>query len=186
MFCLFLNLYFFNEPFALGKQNFFAFALMFQVCIIYFVTGIVKSEYQVWHDGTALYHVLRLDEFAGSTWNYWLTDSELFVKAGTYGTLIFEITFPLFVLFRFTKYIILLFGIAFHTCIWLFIKIDVFPWIMIAPYFVFISDQEYHALHRFLLQKFKFKTVSDFLFFSCSCMRHPSRKHNLPRAQAII
>lgn len=132
-------------------RHLFTIALMFQVCIIYLVTGVVKTWCDVWHNGTAIYYVMRLDEFTGSVWNYNLTNSAFFVKFSTYSTLIFEILFPMLVLFRWTKYLILLAGFIFHVGIWVFMKIDVFPWIMVSTYFVFLSDEEYTAI----CQKYK-------------------------------
>lgn len=116
---------------------------LIQVCIIYLATGLVKASFDVWNQGIANYYILQLHEYEATKWNILLANNPLFVKGTTYFTLVFEILFPLAVMYRPTKYIWLILGVLFHIGIWVFMKIDVFPWIMIGTYFVFISDEEY-------------------------------------------
>ncbi len=125
-----------------------AWGFMLQICIVYFVTGIVKLNTDVWFNGTANYYILQLHEFEATKWNIVLARNALFAKATTWATLVFEILFPFAVLYRPAKYAWLLFGLLFHLGIWFFMRIDVFPWIMIATYFVFITDAEYHAFWK--------------------------------------
>ena len=117
-----------------------------QICIIYFSTGLVKANIDVWNQGIANYYILQLHEFEATKWNILLAHNHLFVKLTTYGTLVFEILFPIAILYRKTKYLWLVIGVLFHLGIWIFMKIDVFPWIMIATYFVFITDEEYDKI----------------------------------------
>lgn len=134
-------------------RNVAAIGLMIQISIVYFTTGIVKLFCETWADGTAIYYVMRMDEFIGSSWNFVLTDNYFFVKFSTYSTLVFEVLFPFLILYRPTKYLALIAGVFFHLGIWIFMKIDVFPWIMIATYFVFISDEEYKSIYDFCAKK---------------------------------
>jgi CubicO group peptidase (beta-lactamase class C family) len=130
-----------------------ALGFLIQICIIYFVTGLVKSGCDVWKNGTANYYILQLDEFTGSKWNLLLVKNPFFVKSSTFLTLIFELFFPLAILFKRTKYLWLSIGVLFHVGIWVFMKIDVFPWIMIATYFVFITDKEYELFIDWITSK---------------------------------
>lgn len=114
-----------------------------QVCIIYLATGLVKAKFDIWNQGIANYYILQLHEYEATKWNILLANNPIFVKMSTYSTLVFEILFPLAILFKYSKYLWLLLGVFFHVGIWIFMKIDVFPWIMIGTYFVFISDDEY-------------------------------------------
>lgn len=138
-----------------------ALGLMLQVCIIYFVTGIEKAAVDLWQDGIANYYILQLHEFEATKWNVLLAKNPVFVKVTTYLTLVFEIFFPLAILFKKPKYAWLAMGLAFHLGIWFFMRIDVFPWIMISTYFVFFSDKEYKIAIGWMQEKsgFSFSTV---------------------------
>lgn len=141
-----------------------AIGFLLQICIVYFVTGMVKSNTDVWSNGTANYYILQLDEFEATKWNILLANNAFFTKTTTYFTLAFEILFPFAILFKRMKYIWLLLGVLFHIGIWVFMKIDVFPWIMIATYFVFIDDNEYkhffNKLRYFAVKKRLLKKYS--------------------------
>jgi len=117
--------------------------LMVQVSYVYFFTMIPKLDADDWVNGTALFYVMRLEEFEVTRWNVPLTQNVWFVVLGTYFTLLFEIAFPCLVWFRQTRPWVLLAGFGFHMGIWIFMRIDVFPFIMIATYFVFFSNEEY-------------------------------------------
>lgn len=147
----------------------FTVLIILQICIIYFVTGVVKAGADVWQSGLANYYILQLDEFMGSKWNLLLVKNELFVKSTTYMTLVFEILFPLAILHKTTRYIWLSIGVIFHIGIWVLMKIDVFPWIMIATYFIFITDLEYRRFNAWLIHKLKlFRIGSSFIkYISC-------------------
>lgn len=123
-----------------------AFGLMIQVCVIYFFTGAHKVTKELWYNGTALYYAMRLDEFNATGLNIWLTRSAFFVMASTYFTLLWELTFPLLIWFRSTRYWVLGLGVMFHLGIYLLMRIEDFSWVMIGSYGVFVSDR---ALHRF-------------------------------------
>lgn len=116
---------------------------LIQICIIYLATGLVKAKFDVWNQGIANYYILQLHEYEATKWNLMLAQNPFFVKVTTYFTLVFEILFPLAILSKYSKYLWLSLGVLFHIGIWIFMKIDVFPWIMIATYFVFITDEEY-------------------------------------------
>jgi Vitamin K-dependent gamma-carboxylase len=103
--------------------------LMFlQLVIIYFATGVFKISGEAWFEGTSLYRVLacvsltRFD-FASLHLPYWS------LQLGTWVVLIWEVTFPFMVLFRWTRIIALLLGAIFHIGIWVTFEIGFF-----APY----------------------------------------------------
>lgn len=126
---------------------------LLQVSVIYLVTGIAKVGTEVWFDGTANYYTLQLDEFEATSWNKVLVQHALFVKGSTWGTLIFELLFPVAILLRPLKYIWLAMGVFFHLGIWIFMKIDVFPWIMLATYPVFLTDAEWLKFRDFIRER---------------------------------
>ena len=105
---------------------------MIQICFIYFFTAFHKYETEMWQQGIALYYVLRINEFSFTDWNIPLSQNELFVKFSTYFTLIWEFTFPLFIWFKRTKWLVILAGIGFHIGIYILMRIDDFSWIKIG------------------------------------------------------
>jgi hypothetical protein len=103
--------------------------LMFlQLIILYFATGVFKLSGESWFVGTSLYRVLAcvsLTRFSlGSLpFPYWT------LQIGTWVVLLWEVTFPLLVLFRWTRVLALLLGATFHVGIWVTFEIGFF-----APY----------------------------------------------------
>ena len=152
-----LNKYFFNIKSNIQVSNILVLAFLFQICIIYFFSGIIKIRHEEWYSGLANFFIFQLNEFQGTKYNTLLANNEFFVKSSTYLTLIFEITFPLILLFSKYKYVWLTIGTFFHIGIWVFMKIDVFPWIMIISYSIFITDDEYKKF--FIFNNFKLTTV---------------------------
>lgn len=116
---------------------------LLQICFIYFFTAINKLHSDLWYNGTATYYALRTDRYMANSLNYFLTRNLYFVIVNTYLILLFELAFAFLIWFRKTKWVVIAFGTLFHIGIWIFMKIDVFPWIMIASYFVFVTDEEY-------------------------------------------
>lgn len=121
---------------------------LFQISLVYFVTGIAKLKTQVWLNGSALTYILQLNEFNATRFNLTIARNVFTSAFLTYSTLIFELFFPLILVFKKLLFPWLLFGVIFHIGIFIFMRIDVFPWIMIATYFVFIDNSTYFALYK--------------------------------------
>lgn len=119
---------------------------LIQICMIYLFTGLGKIHSDLWFNGTATYYALRTNRYMAGSLNYFLTENLYFVVINTYLILLFEISFSFLIWFRKTKWFVIGFGFIFHAGIWFLMKIDVFPWIMIASYFVFVTDEEYRQI----------------------------------------
>lgn len=148
-------------------QKYALIGFLIQICIIYLFTALNKLHSDLWFDGTAIYYALRTDRYMASSLNYSLTRNLYFVIANTYLVLLFELAFAFLIWFKKTKWYIIAFGVVFHVGIWIFMKIDVFPWIMIASYFVFVTDGEYALIfsrcdrfYNWLLKKLRRKPLS--------------------------
>jgi len=124
----------------------FTIALLIQVCYVYFFTAAAKATGELWHKGTAVYYTMRVNEFMATDWNIILTENLYFVVLATYGTLLVEIAMSFLIWFKSTRFYIILALIGLHTGIWVFMRIDNFSSIMIATYFVFITDFEYKQI----------------------------------------
>ncbi len=123
-------------------------AIVTQLCMLYFSTGMYKAMGETWQNGTAIYYVLRVH------WYTWPGFSEIIyhngplVVAGTYGTMLLEVAFPFLLLRRETRYMALAGGVALHTGIVIFMGLVAFSWAILSIYFVLISDREYAAIAR--------------------------------------
>ena len=133
-------------------HNFAVLAVITQVCIMYFITGLHKAMGEMWQEGVAAYYVLRVQDYY---WpgvsdliiqNYWLT---VFI---TYMTVVFELAFPFLLFNTITRRLALLSGLAFHSGIAIFMALPVFQLFVISLYAVFISDREYRALAEWFQQ----------------------------------
>jgi hypothetical protein len=129
--------------------------LLIQICYIYFFTALAKFQGSLWLNGTAIFYVMRVDEFRATKWNILLTQNHYFVVFSTYFTMIWELSFPFLVWFKQTRILVLILGVVLHIGIWIFMRIDNFSWIMIGSYFVFISNTQFLQFKEFFERKFK-------------------------------
>ena len=109
-----------------------------QIAYVYGATGLSKALNGRWLRGHALRDVLASPVFA--EWPAWVGFWPL-IYAMTWGTLVFELGFPVLVWFRKLRPWLLLFGIAFHLAIDVLMKIPMFSYIMIVSYAAFLDDE---------------------------------------------
>ena len=126
---------------------------LIQVCIIYLVTALIKVHSDLWYNGTATYYTLRVEKYMASPLNIYLTQNIYFVTFSTYSVLLFELAFAFLIWFKKTKWYLLSYGVIFNLGIWFLMRIEVFPWIMIATYMVFITDEEYKLIYKKIQNK---------------------------------
>ena len=114
-----------------------------QVCVLYVKTGVVKALDSRWQDGVAVFHALSnasyhrfpMDEFlAAPAFHWWTT-------AATYGTLVFEILFPLVFLRRLRRWWLLA-GVCLHMGIFVFLNIGGFSEAILWTYLAFLVFPE--------------------------------------------
>lgn len=129
---------------------------MIQLCCIYFFTGLAKLhgafDPALWHawwmegkpldqhwlNGEAVYWVLN-DNSLNRVPYYWLPIPMRVCRLLSWGTLLFEIGFPLLVLSRWTRPFLLVGGVLFHLGIWFHTEVGFFSPIMMAWYPLFLS-----------------------------------------------
>jgi hypothetical protein len=83
--------------------------LQLQICIVYLVTAIWKSQGKLWENGNVVATVLQSTQYS----RFWVPDlfyTSLASKIITWYTLFIEFAFPLLVFFRDTRAAILLGG----------------------------------------------------------------------------
>lgn len=110
-----------------------------QICYVYLFAFMAKVNSDVWRSGTAMY-----DVFASPSLARWPQEihAPLLLGAITYGTLAFELVFPLLVWQKpFRKWLIMG-GTLFHLGIEITMVLPMFSILMILSYATFLDDDE--------------------------------------------
>jgi hypothetical protein len=124
-------------------------ASLLQVSILYMNAGLLKIRGEMWQEGTALYYILRVEEFQPFPWLSRLVyDNALFVTAGTYAAVFIQITFPLLMLNTVTRRLGLVAVTGMHAGIGLLMGLSSFSLIMIATDLLFVRGVTYQRLAR--------------------------------------
>lgn len=120
-----------------------------QVAVVYATSGLFKLLGAAWRAGSAvhytttqnvygrIFHVIALP--AGLDWLFTLL---------TYTALFWELAFPLLVLWRRTRMLALVAGVAIHLGIWATMEVGPFTWVMIASYAAFLDPSYVTRLVR--------------------------------------
>lgn len=112
--------------------------IQIQLVVIYFVTGLGKLGGPPfdWLVGDAVYWSLQ--DITLNRWSYSTVPIPFFLtQLATWGTLVFEIGFPAWILWAKTRRAVLLAGIGLHISIWILLEISWFSPAMLALYTVF-------------------------------------------------
>lgn len=116
-----------------------------QIAYVYLNSAFAKLANPRWREGLALRDVLSSPVFA--EWPRYL-ESRPLVGALTWGTLLFELTFPVLVWWRRARPWLLAAGVLFHLAIDVTMVIPMFSYIMIASYAAFLDDEDVAAIAR--------------------------------------
>jgi hypothetical protein len=112
--------------------------LQIQLCILYLAAGIWKALGPTWRNGTAVGLVLQLGEFQR------FPIPDFFMTPGmsrvmTYGTLAFELAFPLLVWIPRLRLPVLMAGLAFHAGLDWAMNVQLFQWLITAYYLLWLQ-----------------------------------------------
>jgi predicted DCC family thiol-disulfide oxidoreductase YuxK len=127
-------------------HNFGVLLILAQLSMLYMSTGLYKAMGELWQNGTALYYILRVEEFSWPGVADFVFRSPYFVVLGTYGTVLFEILFFPLLFNRWTRYALIVVGGVFHLGITLFMGLVTFGWSMFSIYPLLLTDREYEGL----------------------------------------
>lgn len=131
--------------------------MQIHICYIYCSTGLAKLEGKYWIQGDALDIVLqnirlrRWDLSFMTTQPIW----QKILRVVTWIVLFWEISFPLLMLSKLTRYFALIIGVAVHLGIILLMKVHWFGYIMLASYIIFIPESWFDRIERFCLSQYK-------------------------------
>lgn len=120
-------------------SNLGSYAIMIQLCFIYFVSAIHKIHADVWFNGVATYYVMNLERYS-SPINQYLFKNAFIIAASTYFTLAFELFFPILVWNKKLRKFCLIAGLFMHLGIYFTMMIYDFEILFIMVYGFFISN----------------------------------------------
>jgi hypothetical protein len=123
-----------------------------QIALIYVSTALYKLAYPVWRDGSGVYWALSLNGFHRFPWPL-PADAAPFIALMTWGTVLFELCFPVLVFFKRTRYPVLLAGVALHLGLWATLELGPFSWNMIASYIAFLDPSSTRSIVQRLLPR---------------------------------
>lgn len=116
-------------------------AVCVQVCVVYFVAGVMKMYGETWHNGTALYLISQVEWFSLPRTRSMFANP-IIATAAAYTTMIFQVWFPLAVLSRF-KFAFLGLAMFFHAGIAVSMGLLSFSTVMAGADLALITDDEY-------------------------------------------
>lgn len=133
--------------------------IQLQLCVIYAYTGYEKLKGTTWWEGTALWSVLANPQMVIFDLSF-VRHLPVLVGLMTFGTLFFEMYFPVLVWGKRTRPLALTAGIVFHLGIGFLMALWGFALVMIAPYFLFMSEALVHKIVERMEDLPVFKTLN--------------------------
>jgi len=118
-----------------------------QIAYIYLSAAFSKLGQPRWLNGHAMRDVLSSPLYA--EWPTYV-DFWPLIYALTWGTLVFELVFPLGIWFKRYRPWLIAAGIGFHVGIDITMCIPMFSWMMMLSYLAYLTDDESEALVRFV------------------------------------
>jgi len=115
--------------------------IQFQVAILYLGTFWWKSKGAAWIDGTALFYVYHLDQFARFPLPSFLQDP-VSIKLETWLTLALEFALGVLIWFKDLRYPILALGVLLHLSLEYSMNVPLFQWIALSTYVTFIDPAD--------------------------------------------
>lgn len=119
--------------------------MRFQIAVVYGASGLWKFANTAWRDGSAVYWTLNLNGFHRFPWTL-PAAAEPVLALLTWGTVVFELAFPVLVCVRRTRAAALLGGIALHLGLGLALELGPFSALMIVGYVAFLDPERTPAL----------------------------------------
>jgi hypothetical protein len=121
-------------------------AIVIQVAIVYFWSGFYKVMGHKWQDGTAIYYILRVREFTLPSISEHIYRSGALVTIATYGTWMFECSFPFMIWFPKLRPWYFVAAVLMHGSIGVFMGLVMFSSTMIVADLCIFSDPFYDRI----------------------------------------
>ncbi|MDQ3631092.1 MAG: HTTM domain-containing protein [Actinomycetota bacterium] len=125
-------------------------AIVTQVCILYLTSALYKVQGELWQNGTALYYIMRVEDFTLPGFSELFYRNALFVTAGTYATVLFQLAFGFLLLNRWTRVLAFTGAVAMHGGIAVLMGLVTFSCVMIAVEVPLLGDRRLETIGGWL------------------------------------
>jgi hypothetical protein len=115
--------------------------IQFELALLYFVTFWWKSTGAAWVNGTAVYYLNHLADYQRFPLPSW-AELSIFVKIGSWLTLVIEFSLGVLVWFKELRYPVLLVGLLFHLFLEYRLEVPLFQWTVLSAYVLFIDPRD--------------------------------------------
>ncbi len=119
-----------------------------QMCLMYLAAGIQKCRGAEWLDGTAVYYALRLDDSTSFHLPAWIAEQLSWIRLLSWGTIAFELAFPILIWFKIFRWPILVLAVGFHLFTLYSMNLHLFHPIMLLGLLSFIRFDELRSFWR--------------------------------------
>lgn len=134
--------------------------IQFHLCVIYVWAGLSKLQGEVWWTGEAIWFVIANSEY--QYWDFtWLAHYPLLLQVATHGVLLFELTFPVAMLYPRTRGLTLLIGILIHGGIAVTLGMSTFAAVMLVAYVAFADSEAIRRRMHWLVPAFATSLVGE-------------------------
>lgn len=128
--------------------------LQLEMTMVYFSAGWCKLLGAPWRDGTALYYVMRLDDY----WGRFpvpsvIADTPWIVRGLTWTTIGIELVVPVLIWFAPTRRLALLLVLAFHLACDYTMHLFLFHWIMLVGWLSFVKREDLDRVSTFWMTR---------------------------------
>ena len=132
-----------ENPFAALVHNFAVYAVIAQLCLLYFTSALYKCQGHMWQDGTAIYYILRAAEFNLSPWAHLFYDHAAVVTLITWSTMVFQMAWPFLIWNRAARPFVAAGALMLHTMIGYFMGLVWFSAVMVSAELMIFDDRDY-------------------------------------------
>jgi len=129
-------------------NNTFFFAILFQFLSVYIISVWWKLIDEGWMNGLAFMHATNIKAYSFFGLGSFMYDHVWLSKLLTYGTIFYQVTFPIAIWSKRLKPYWLFIGVAFHIGIAVFMGIFSFGLIMILSFSLFLSQKQLEGIGK--------------------------------------
>jgi hypothetical protein len=148
-------------------------SILIQVCMIYWMSALLKDGVEWRHDGTAVYYALSLDQFVTRAGRY-LLNFPNFCRIATFGTWWLEVIGPTLALLTFRhplcRVLVVVAFFTLHIALWILFRLGPFSATMLSAWLLFLPTRFWDSIEIGFRHTKNAHTVEHSLQ---SWMRHP-------------
>ncbi|HET8839333.1 MAG TPA: hypothetical protein VFM82_10115 [Flavobacteriaceae bacterium] len=136
-------------------SNLAGYSICIHLCVAYFMSAIFKIHSDDWFHGVGMYYSVVAERFNGTSLNFLLVQSGLFVTVATYATIAIELAYPFLIWFKKTRHLMIVLAIMLHFGIAMFTMLYAFQFLFIFLQGFFITNNEWKRIFGILKNTFR-------------------------------